>query len=59
MIEELHQDLQTFVAGQFFVKIAVRFLSLRKAAKFSRCFLHIVTISLAVTTSERIWWQTG
>ena len=54
MIEELHQDLQTFVAGQFFVKIAVRFLSLRKAAKFSRCFLHAVTISLAVTTSERI-----
>ena len=38
MIEELHQNLQTFVAGQFFVKIAVRFLSLRKAAKFSRCF---------------------
>ena len=48
MIEELHQNLQTFVAGQFFVKIAVRFLSLRKAAKFSRCFLHAVTISLAV-----------
>ncbi len=40
MIEELHQNLQTFVAGQFFVKIAVRFLSLRKAAKFSRCFLY-------------------
>ena len=34
MIEELHQDLQMFVAGQFFVKIALPFLSLRKAAKF-------------------------
>jgi hypothetical protein len=54
MIEELHRNLQTFVAGQFFVEIAVPFLSLRKAAKFSRCFLQAVTISLAVTTSERI-----
>lgn len=54
MIEEIHQNLQTFVAGEFFVKIAVRFLSLRKAVKFSRCFLHSVTISLAVATSERI-----
>jgi len=54
MIEELHQDLQTFVVGQFFVKIAVRFLSLRKAAKFSRCFLHAVIINFALATSERI-----
>jgi hypothetical protein len=54
MIEELHQNLQTFVPGQFFVKIAVRFLSLREAAKLSRCFLHAITISLAVTASERI-----
>jgi len=54
MIEELHQNLQTFVAGEFFVEIAVRLLSLRKAGKLSRCFLHAVTISLAVTTSERI-----
>jgi len=54
MIEELHQNLQSFVAGQFFVKIAVCFLSLRKTAKFSRCFLHAGTISLAVMTSERI-----
>ncbi len=54
MIEELHQDLQTFVAGQFFVKIALPFLSLRKAAKFSRCFLHAVTIRLAVSASERV-----
>ncbi len=54
MIEELHQDLQTFIAGQFFVKIALPFLSLRKAAKFSRCFLHAVTIRLAVSASERV-----
>jgi hypothetical protein len=54
MIEELHQNLQTFVASQSFVKIAIRFLSLREAAEFSRCFLHAVTIGLAVTGSERI-----
>jgi len=54
MIEEFYQNFQTFVAGQFFVKIAVRFVSLRKAAEFSRCFLHAVTISLGATTSERI-----
>jgi hypothetical protein len=54
MIEELHQNLQTFVAAQFFVKIAIRFLSLREIAEFSRCFLHALTITLAVTTSERI-----
>jgi hypothetical protein len=54
MIEELHQNLQTLVAGQFFVKIEVRFFSLREATKFSRCFLHAVTISLAVTAPERI-----
>jgi len=41
MIEELHQNLQTLVAGQFFVKIAIRLLSLRKAGKLSRCFIHI------------------
>jgi hypothetical protein len=54
MIEELHQNLQTFVASQFFVKIAIGFLSLREAAKFSRCFLHALTITFAVTASERI-----
>jgi len=41
MIEELHQNLQTLVAGQFFVKIAVRLFSLRKVWKLSRCFVHI------------------
>jgi hypothetical protein len=38
MIEELHENLQTFVARQLFVKIAVRFFSLREAAKFFRSF---------------------
>ena len=41
MIEELHQNLQTLVAGQSFIKIAVGLLSLRKAGKLSRCFIHI------------------
>jgi hypothetical protein len=54
MIEELHQNLQTLVASQFFVKIAIRFFSFREAAEFSRCFLHAGTISLVVTASERI-----
>jgi hypothetical protein len=54
MIEELHQNLQTFVARQFFVKIAIRFLRIRKATEFSHCFLHAMTISLALTASERI-----
>jgi hypothetical protein len=40
MIEELHQNLQTFVARQFFVKIAVRLLSLGEIAKFPYGFVH-------------------
>jgi hypothetical protein len=54
MIEELHQNLQTFVARQFFVKIAVRLLSLGEIAKFPYGFVHAVTINLAVSVSERI-----
>jgi len=54
MIEELHQNLQTFVASQILVKIAIRFVGFREATKFSRCFLHVVTVSLAVPSSERI-----
>jgi hypothetical protein len=38
--------LQTFVAGQFFVKIAVRFLSLRKAAKFFSLFSSLCNYEL-------------
>ena len=45
---------QTFVAGQFFIELAICFLSFREATKFSRCFLHAVTISLALTASEQI-----
>jgi hypothetical protein len=40
MIEELHQNLQTLVASQFFVKIAVRFLGLGKTAKFLYPLFH-------------------
>jgi hypothetical protein len=54
MIEELHQNLQTFVAGQFFVKIAVRFLSLRKGCEIFSLFSSRRNYSLAVTASERI-----
>jgi len=45
MIEELHQNLQTFVARQFFVKIAVRLLSLGEITKFPYGFVHGVTIT--------------
>jgi len=54
MIEELHQNLQTFVTCQFFVKIAIRFFSLTETAKFLCPLFHAENISLAVTLSERI-----
>jgi len=41
MIEELRQNLQTFVASQFFVKIAVGFLSFRKLRNFLAVFLTL------------------
>jgi hypothetical protein len=54
MVKELHQNPQTFVAAEFFVKVAIRFFSLSKAAKsFCRLF-HGENISLAATLSERI-----
>jgi hypothetical protein len=53
MIEELHQNLQTFVAGQFFVKIAVRFVSLGEAAKSLCLLFHHSTINLVVADSEQ------
>lgn len=40
MVEEFYQNLQTFVAGEFFVKIAVGLLSLSEAAKFLCPFFH-------------------
>jgi hypothetical protein len=41
MIEELHQNLQTLVAGQFFVKLAISFLSLVEIPKFTYRFVHL------------------
>jgi len=40
MIEQLHQNLQTFVARQFFVKIVVRLLSRGEITKFPYGFVH-------------------
>ena len=54
MIEELQQNLQTFVTGKFFVKITVGFLSLGKSAELLCRLFHDSSISLAVTLSERI-----
>jgi len=53
MIEEFHQNLQTLVAGQFFIKIAVRFFSLGESAKFLCPLFHDSSIDLAATYSER------
>jgi len=54
MVKELHQNPQTFVTCEFFVKIAISFLSLSETAKsFCRLF-HDDNITLAVTLSERI-----
>jgi len=54
MVKELHQNPQTFVAAEFFVKIAIRFFSLCETAKsFCRLF-HDENISLAAPLSERI-----
>jgi hypothetical protein len=54
MVKELHQNPQTFVAGEFFVKIAVCFFSLSETAKFLCRFFHEANISLAAALSERI-----
>jgi hypothetical protein len=54
MVEELHQNPQTFVAGEFFVKIAVRFFSVGETAKFLSRFFHNQNIDLAAVLSERI-----
>jgi hypothetical protein len=40
MIEELHQNLQTFVPSQPFVKIAISFFSFGEAMKFLCPLLH-------------------
>jgi len=40
MIKELHQDPQTFVTGEFFVKIAVCFFSPTETAQFFCGLFH-------------------
>jgi hypothetical protein len=40
MVKELHQNPKTFVAGEFFVKIAVRLFSLSETTKFLRRPFH-------------------
>jgi len=55
MIDELHQNPQTFVAGEFFVEIPVRLFSFSETAEFLCGFFHAQNISLAVIFSERIY----
>ena len=38
MVKELHQNARTLVAGEFFVKITVRFFSLIKLRNFFTVF---------------------
>ena len=54
MIKEVHQNPQTFVTSEFFIKIAVRFFSLSETAKSFCRLLHYENISLAAALSERI-----
>jgi hypothetical protein len=54
MVKELHQNPQTLVAGEFFIKIAIRFVSLGETAKFLCRFFHDHNIDLAPALSERI-----
>jgi hypothetical protein len=54
MVKELHQNLQTFVAGEFFVKITVRLFSFGETAKFLCRLFREMNISLAAAFSERI-----
>lgn len=54
MVEEFYQNPQAFVAGEFFVKIAVRFFNLGETAKLLCRFFHNRNIDLAAVLSERI-----
>jgi hypothetical protein len=55
MVQELKQQLQPFVAGQLFVKLAIGFFGIGEIAKLSYRFVHVrKSISLAATLSERI-----
>ncbi len=54
MVGRLYQNAKTFVGGELFVEITVRFLSLGETAKFLCRLLHNKNIDLAVRLSERI-----
>jgi hypothetical protein len=54
MVKGFYQNLQTLVAGEFFVKIAFRFFSLSETTKFLCRLFHEVNIRLAAAFSERI-----
>jgi hypothetical protein len=40
MVQQFNQNLQTFIARQRFVKLAVSFFGLGEAAKFPYGFIH-------------------
>jgi hypothetical protein len=50
----IHQNLQTFVVRQLFVKLAIGFSSLGEASKFLGPFCHRPSIDLEMGYSERI-----
>jgi hypothetical protein len=54
MVKEFHQNPQTLVTGEFFVKIAIRFFSLSEATKFLCLLFRRENIGLAAALSERI-----
>jgi hypothetical protein len=54
MVKELHQNPQTLVAGELFVKIAIRLFSVGETTKFLCRFFHNQNIDLAALLSERI-----
>jgi len=54
MVKELHQNPQTFVAGEFLIEIAVRFFGFGKTAEFLCGLFHHQNINLAAIFSERI-----
>jgi hypothetical protein len=53
MVQQFNQNLQPFIAGQLFVKLAIGFFSLGETAKFPYRFVHdLKTINLAAAFSE-------
>jgi hypothetical protein len=54
MVKKLCPNPQTFVTGEFFVKIAVRFFGFGETAKFLCPLFHKINIGLAPALSERI-----